>query len=45
MPSEKSHILMTPVMFSTNGLQMQYFTKNWACGRFVQKYGTVKDGA
>ena len=31
----KRHILMSAVTFSTNGLWMQDFTKNWACDHFV----------
>ena len=27
---------MSAVTFSTNGLWMQYFTKNWECSRFVE---------
>ena len=36
MPSKKRHILMSAVMFSTNGLWLQYFTENWACNRVVE---------
>ena len=33
---------MSAVMFSTNGLWMQYFTKNWACDHFVENTAPSK---
>ena len=38
--SKKCHMLMSAVKFSTNGLWMQYLTKNWAWDRFLEKYCT-----